>query len=264
MFGRQLMCFFPFFSLRVCLHTKQRATAGELLPHKRALTGQSLQSSQWHHHCETLTWVISASQRWNGDEKKGFCTSEKKRGVGSRHRAAEKAGTVRKEGNRRRADKRMVWEPVCARAVLGWAMLGCVWSSIDCWAQTVTHMTCLMWASPYHSALCGAATLSGVTMKCKAAVAKRANYKDDQSTYAPQSWQLDISIHQSEWLWGVGGRWEKRESREGEKKKQKKPKCCFSFNHPVVSCPHSCCGLQDATLQACWFCFRQLSSGGHR
>lgn len=47
--------------------------------------GQFLQSSRWHHHCETLTWVISMSQRWNGDEK-GFCTWEKNRG-GTRQRA---------------------------------------------------------------------------------------------------------------------------------------------------------------------------------
>lgn len=62
--------------LCVCLHAKQQATAGKLLPHKRALAGQSLQSGRWHHHCETLTRVIFMSQRWNGDEK-GFRTGEK-------------------------------------------------------------------------------------------------------------------------------------------------------------------------------------------
>lgn len=55
---------------------------------------------------------------------------------------------------------------------------------------------------------------------------------------------------------------EMREEREEGRGKKKETKCCFSFNHPVVSCPHSCCGLQDATLQACWFCFRQLSRIG--
>lgn len=48
-----------------------------------------------------------------------------------------------------------------------------------------------------------------------------------------------------------GDRWENRERREEKKRRS------FSFNHPVVSYPHSCCGLQDATLQACWFCLRQ-------
>lgn len=75
-----------------------------------------------------------------------------------------------------------VYERVVRSGVLGYA-----WCSVDCCAQTVTHMTRLIWAGPYYSALCGAATLSGVTMKCKAAVAERANYKDGQSTYAPQS-----------------------------------------------------------------------------
>lgn len=117
--------------------------------------------------------------------------------------------------------------------------LCCAWCSIDCWAQTVTHMTCLMWASPYYSALCGAATLSGVTMMCKAAVAKRANYKDGQSTYAPQSWQLDISIHHSEWMWG-GDRWENRERREEKKKRNK---VLFFFQS-------SCCILPTQLL---WF-----------
>lgn len=49
---------------------------------------------------------------------------------------------------------------------------------------------------------------------------------------------------------------------EREEKKKRETKCCFSFNHPVVSCPHSCCALQDATHQGCWFCFRQLSRIG--
>lgn len=109
---------------------------------------------------------------------------------------------------------------------------GCAWRGIDCWAQTVTHMTCVMWASPYYSALCGAATLSSVTMKCKAAVAKRANYKDGQSTYAPQSWQLDISIHHSESMW------EERAEKRGEEREEKQNAV---FNHRVVSCADSCC-----------------------
>lgn len=54
---------------------------------------------------------------------------------------------------------------------------------------------------------------------------------------------------------------------EGEEEKgggglKKETKCCFSFNHPLVSCPHSCCALQDATHRGCWFCFRQLGRIG--
>ena len=56
--------------------------------------------------------------------KKGFCTWEK--GIewaeSVRQRATERAETVRKEGNRWRADKRMGWELVLCVA-LCWARL---------------------------------------------------------------------------------------------------------------------------------------------
>lgn len=61
--------------------------------------------------------------------------------------------------------------------------------------------------------------------------------------------------------WGGGGVDERTEN--GGKGEKKETKCCFPFNHPVVSCPHSCCALQDATLQACWLCLRRRSSVGH-
>lgn len=96
-----------------------------------------------------------------------------------RQRATEKAEKRRGDGRLTKA--RSGRRRVC-RAVLGYA-----WRGFDDAAQPVTRMTRLMRAGPYHSALCGADTLSSVTMKCKAAVAKRANYKDGQSTYAPQS-----------------------------------------------------------------------------
>lgn len=59
--------------------------------------------------------------------KKGFCTWEKSVEwvTTVRQRAAEEAETERKEGNRWRADKRVVWELVCVCVcvVLRWARL---------------------------------------------------------------------------------------------------------------------------------------------
>lgn len=186
--------------------------------------------SSWGNPSKAASDIIIA-RRWHGSSlrvrgemeiKKGFCTWEK---------SSEwaKMGIIRKSRGRNSEEKKGIdggltkgwcgsWCLCCA--MLGRAVLGCAWCNTDCWAQTVTHMTRLMRASPYYSSLCGAATLSSVTMKCKAAVAKRANYKDGQSTYAPQSWQLDISIHHSEWM--RGGRDERRgRGGKGGEKKEK-------------------------------------------
>lgn len=52
----------------------------------------------------------------------------------------------------------------------------------------------------------------------------------------------------------------------GAREEGRKINVVFSFNHAVLSCPHSCCALQDAAPKACW-CFvqtvEQNGGGGH-
>lgn len=256
------MIFFSFlFSVCVCLHTKQQATAGELLPHKRALTGQSLQSSQWHHHCETLTWVISVSQRWNGDEKRILHLGEKRR--------------VGRDREHQRRQKQWGKKGIDGRLTKGWygSRCVCVCCAVLCWAGlcSAVHGAALT-AEPKRSLIwhvwCGPApTIQPFVVPPHWAAWQWS---------AKQQWQRGPTIRMANLLMHPradsltflfttqsgceGGRDERRE--RGGKKKKKETKCCFSFNHPVVSCPHSCCSLQDATLQACWCCLRQLSRIG--
>lgn len=191
---------------------------------------------------------IIIERRWHGSSP--WVRGEMKMGkrgraakVSREKGAAEEAETVRlgEERWRGRTEELQRGCALCCVGTRPGAALDCAWRNIDCWARTVTHMTHLMRASPYHSSLCGAATLSSVTMKCKAAMAKRANYKDGQSTYAPQSWQLDISIHHSEWIRGEGD--EKKGGEEGGGKKNNKKKQMLFFLQS------SCCILPTQLLR---------------
>lgn len=104
----------------VLLHAKRQTTTGELLPHKRALQGRSHESRRWHHHCETLTWVISVSQRWNGD------SASSRPETASEGRRSTQLGKMEIDGRLRKkmGKKSATWLPRSASSSAGCARLG--------------------------------------------------------------------------------------------------------------------------------------------
>lgn len=225
-----------------CYHTKEPSWGN-----RSKAASDIIIARHWH---RSSLWV-----RGEIEMKKNFALWRK---VWSRlwQRATEKAETVGKDGNRWRADKRVIWElaSVCC-AVLDRAVHG--------EALTVEPERSLTW-----HVWCGPAPAIQPFVV--------PPYWAAWQWSAKQQWQRGPTIRMANllmhpradsltFLFTTQSGCERDSDEKTERGRGKKQtKCCFSFNRLVVSCSHSCCGIQHATLRASWFCLRQQSSGGHR